>query len=151
MKRWLKFNAVGFGGIILQLATLALLTSVLRLSYVFATVLAVEAAIIHNYLWHRRYTWADRRGTHNRFLKFNATTGAFSIAGNLGMMTLLVGRLHLPYLAANVISIVCCSTANFLVADRFVFAVRPGNSFTPASSGSNSPTHRSPLARPRFG
>ena len=125
MKRWLKFNAVGFGGILLQLAALALLTGALRMNYALATTLAVEAAIIHNYFWHERYTWADRSRTRARFLKFNLTTGVFSIVGNLGIMTLLVGRLHLHYLLSNVISIAVCSIANFLVADRFVFDAKP--------------------------
>jgi len=121
--RWLKFNAVGFGGILLQLAVLALLASMLKINYVLATALAVEAAIIHNYLWHERYTWADRSqsSVRWRFLKFNLTTGTFSIAGNIGMMSLLVAQLHLPYLVSNGISIAVCSIANYLVSDRFVF------------------------------
>jgi len=54
--RWLKFNAVGWGGILLQLAVLTLMTGVLKIHYVLATALAVETAIIHTYLWHERYT-----------------------------------------------------------------------------------------------
>ena len=121
--RWLKFNAVGFGGILLQLAVLALLTRTLKVNYVLSTAVAVEAAIIHNYLWHERYTWADRNQTtlHGRFLRFNLTAGAFSIAGNIGMMGLLVAKLHLHYLVGNGISIMVCSIANYLVSDRFVF------------------------------
>src|SRR5262245_50690376 len=59
--RWLKFNAVGAIGIGIQLAALTLLARVLRLSIVVATGLAVETAIIHNFAWHHRWTWADRR------------------------------------------------------------------------------------------
>lgn len=58
--RWLKFNAVGGLGIGVQLATLALLETALHLGYLPATALAVETAVLHNYLWHERYTWADR-------------------------------------------------------------------------------------------
>ena len=140
MKRWLRFNAVGFGGIILQLALLALLASGLRLNYVLSTGLAVEAAILHNYFWHQRYTWADRLRTRARFLKFNLTTGAFSLTGNLGIMTLLVGKFHLHYLPANVISIAFCSLANFLVADRFVFERAAGPLVKPGFIGSKFPS-----------
>ena len=58
--RWLKFNLVGGFGIVVQLAALLGLKSGLHLGYLPATALAVEAAVIHNFFWHERYTWADR-------------------------------------------------------------------------------------------
>jgi hypothetical protein len=58
--RWLKFNAVGGIGIGVQLAALAILKSVLHVDYLAATASAVEAAILHNFFWHERFTWADR-------------------------------------------------------------------------------------------
>ncbi len=121
--RWLKFNAVGAGGIGVQLAALALLKSVLRLDYLAATALAVEAAVVHNYLWHERFTWADRASGSSwaRFAKFNLTTGLFSIAGNVLVMRVLVGSAHLNYFVANILTIATCSIVNFLVSDRFVF------------------------------
>ena len=121
--RWLKFNAVGAGGICVQLATLSLLTSVRSLNYLFATALAVEAAIVHNFFWHERFTWSDRKSTGSgaRFLRFNLTTGATSILGNLLLMKFLVGAAGLPYLAANLFSIAGCSLLNFALADRVVF------------------------------
>jgi putative flippase GtrA len=121
--RWLKFNAVGAGGIGVQLAALANLKSGLQMDYLQATALAVEAAVIHNYLWHERFTWADRtRGkSWGRFAKFNLTTGLFSILGNVLLMRALVGGAYLNYFLANVITIATCSILNFFVSDRFVF------------------------------
>lgn len=121
--RWLKFYAVGGIGIAVQFVVLAALTSGLRFDYRLATTAAVEAAVIHNFLWHEHFTWADRRAANvlARFARFNLTTGAFSIAGNLVLMELLVGILALPYLAANAMTIVACSIVNFLLSDRFVF------------------------------
>jgi putative flippase GtrA len=123
MIRWLKFNLVGGIGIGVQLAVLVALKSGLHLNYLLATILAVEAAIIHNFLWHERFTWLEcpKERALLRFLKFNLTTGAFSILGNLGFMRLFAGTLHLHYLLANFITIAICSVANFLVSDRFVF------------------------------
>lgn len=121
--RWIKFNAVGAGGIVVQLAVLTLLKVGLELNYLLATTLAVEAAIVHNYFWHERFTWLDRP-TGNagvRFLKFNLTTGMFSIAGNVVLMRCFVTGLHLNFLLANVLTIATCSLLNFLVSDRFVF------------------------------
>ena len=121
--RWLKFNAVGGIGIAVQFAVLSALKSVLGLNYLAATSLAVEAAVIHNFLWHQRFTWADRPAGMGwaRFVRFNLTTGVFSIAGNLALMRLLVDASGLPYLAANGIAIATCSVANFLMSDRLVF------------------------------
>lgn len=121
--RWLKFNAVGAGGIIAQLGMLTLLKSGLHLDYLLATSLAVEAAVIHNYLWHERFTWADRSSANSwiRFSKFNATTGMFSILGNVILMRALVGGAHLNYFVANILTIAICSLVNFVVSDCFVF------------------------------
>jgi putative flippase GtrA len=121
--RWLKFNLVGGIGILVQLLVLVMLKTGLHLNYLIATALAVETAVIHNFFWHEHFTWADRSGPGlPRFLKFNLTTGLFSIVGNLGLMKLLVGLGHINYLLANGITITACSAINFLVSDGFVFA-----------------------------
>ena len=127
--RWMKFNLVGGIGIGVQLIVLTIFKGELHFNYLWATALAVEAAVIHNFLWHERFTWVDRTkanrasrmDTFLRFLKFNFTTGAFSILGNLALMKLFVDVAHRPYLAANGMAIAVCSIANFLVSDRFVF------------------------------
>jgi putative flippase GtrA len=121
--RWLKFNAVGAGGIVVQLAVLGILKSVIKVDYLLATALAVEAAVVHNYFWHERFTWVDRATGSSwlRFLKFNGTTGLFSVLGNVLVMRVMVGEAHLNYFVANVLTIATCSILNFLVSDRFVF------------------------------
>ncbi len=124
--RWLKFNAVGALGIGVQLAVLLTLKSGFHLSYPPATALAVEAAVLHNFLWHERYTWADRvqpswRKSLPRLLRFNLTTGLASIAGNLALMKLMVDLGQMNYLAANGVAIALCSLSNFLVSEVWVF------------------------------
>jgi putative flippase GtrA len=126
VRRWVKFNVVGGIGIGVQLATLAAFRSWLRLDYLLATGMAVEIAVIHNFLWHERFTWADRPAGHLRrslvrFAKFNASNGAVSIAGNLVLMRLLVGAAKWNYVVSDVLAIAVCSLANFLLGDRFVF------------------------------
>ena len=60
--RWLNFNLVGGIGIAVQMLVLVVLKTGLHLDYLTATALAVETAVIHNFLWHERFTWADRAG-----------------------------------------------------------------------------------------
>ncbi len=124
--RWVKFNAVGGIGIVVQLAALAILRSWLKFDYLLATGLAVEITVIHNFLWHERYTWADRPARQPlqslvRLAKFNASNGAVSLVGNLVLMRLLVGESKLNYVASNLLAIAVCSLVNFLLGDRFVF------------------------------
>lgn len=129
--RWLKFNFVGGIGIAVQFAALCLLKSGLHFHYLAATAIAVEAAVVHNFVWHEQFTWVDRlmqnrmrpswRRSLTRFCRFNLTTGAISILGNLALMKLLVGQAHMNYLLANAIAIALCSLANFLVSDEWVF------------------------------
>ncbi|MFZ0295442.1 MAG: GtrA family protein [Candidatus Sulfotelmatobacter sp.] len=124
--RWWRFNLVGSIGIAVQLVLLFLLKSILHFNYLAATALAVEATVIHNFLWHERYTWADRvqpswQNSLRRLLRFNLTNGAVSIAGNLGLMKYMDGIGHMNYLVANAIAIALCSLVNFLVSNEYVF------------------------------
>ena len=123
-KRLMKFSLVGGIGIGVQLAVLAVLTA-MRLGYLPATALAVESAVVHNFLWHQQFTWADRAArlpeVFARLLRFHLSNGLISLIGNLLIMRLLVGFLHLPVIAANMVAITICWLANFLVSDRWVF------------------------------
>jgi putative flippase GtrA len=129
--RWCKFNLVGGIGIGVQFVALYLLKGILNFNYLAATFIAVEAAVVHNFVWHEQFTWVDRlqtagaqpawRRSLTRFLRFNLTAGAVSIVGNLALMKVLVGLGHMNYLLANAIAIVLCSAANFLVSEEWVF------------------------------
>ncbi|HVZ17032.1 MAG TPA: GtrA family protein [Terriglobales bacterium] len=126
LQRWIKFHMVGLVGMCVQLTILPLLKSGLGLEYMPATVLAVEAAVLHNFAWHEKFTWRDRASVHysevvKRLLRFNLTTGMISIVGNILIMRFLVGQEHMAYMMANVIAIGCCSIANFLCSEVIVF------------------------------
>jgi putative flippase GtrA len=125
-RRWLKFNAVGGIGVGVQLAALTIFRSLLHLDYLLATLLAVETAVLHNFLWHERFTWADRpsgRFRHSmvRLVRFNASNGLVSILANVLLMRVLVGTLGMQYFVANLIAIAVCSLVNFLLSDCLVF------------------------------
>ncbi len=131
VRRLLKFHMVGAIGIGVQLAFLFLFKSEWHLNYLVATGLAVECAVIHNFLWHEHFTWSDRNegraGLMRRLVRFNLTTGMISIVGNLLLMRLLVGSFHLEYIVANLLTIGVCSLANFWASDRMVFQEELGS------------------------
>jgi putative flippase GtrA len=118
------FVAVGAVGFLIQLGILAALLAA-GCPYLPATAAAVEAAVLHNFLWHERWTWADRTGgtpgVVARLLRFNVTTGSTSIAGNVAFMALYVGVFGIDPLVANVLAVASTAVANFMISDRCVF------------------------------
>jgi putative flippase GtrA len=113
-------------GIIVQMAVLAILLHGWRLDYLPATAVAVELTVLHNFCWHERFTWADRpaglsRDMLLRLARFNFSTGAASVAGNLLWTSFLVEQTHWPPVLANLASIALCSVLNFWVSDYWVF------------------------------
>jgi putative flippase GtrA len=127
MLHWLKFNLVGVLGFALQTVVLFVFTHATpQVSYFAATAVAVELAVLNNFVWHQRWTWKDRpsitkKDTLRRLVKFNLTSGLFSIAGNLVFMSILVGRVGLPVGPANLASVAACSVVSFVLADRVAF------------------------------
>ena len=126
MRRWIAFCSVGAIGIVIQLLVLAALADGLGMNYLLATILAVEAAILHNFVWHETWTWSDRSrgdraGMWKRLARFHATNGAISIGGNIILMRFFVGTFALNATIANALAIAFCSILNFLASDRLVF------------------------------
>lgn len=114
----LGFALVGALGFVVQLSALGLLTW-FGWSWLPATVVAVECAIVHNFFWHRRVTWPGKRGS---LARFNASTALTSIAGNVVLMGLFVRLLGMPVVPANALAVGVMSVANFVISDRWVFA-----------------------------
>ena len=123
--RFGRYALVGAAGTALQLGILALLDRRAPGHYLAASAIALEAALLNNFAWHSRYTWRDRRDAKlrmRRLARFHLTTGLVSLAGNLLFMRLFVASAHLPVLAANFLTILCCSAANFCAANSWAFA-----------------------------
>ena len=145
-----RFITVGALGFAVQITAFAILTTVGRWPWLPATIVAVELAVVHNFLWHDRWTWRDRSGARHppsvaghrcvesrttRFVRFNMTTGLTSIAGNAVLMAVSVGVMRLPGAAANVLAVGTMSVVNFVVSDRWVFPpARPTFARLPAAS-----------------
>lgn len=129
-RRWIKFSAVGAGGLAVQLAMLWALTRPhAAIPIWFATALAVEAAVLHNFVWHEAWTWrgGDQSRRWNRLLRFHAATGAISIVSNTVLTLLFKSWLPIPLLAANVLAVGATAMLNFLVADLWVFRNKQAN------------------------
>ena len=128
LSRWLAFNGVGALGVLVQLAVLALLVYGASIHYLVATAIAVEAAVLHNFAWHQRWTWRDRPAASNhevgvRLARFHLLNGTISLVGNLAITAILAGAMGLDAVVANIVAIVVCSTLNFFGSNALVFRV----------------------------
>ena len=124
--KWMRFNAIGAMGVGVQLSVLLVLRRYFQLNPLLATFFAIQCALIHNFLWHQRWTWrgsrpAGKKATFRRFLRFTSSSGTISTVGTLGFTALLLQAVNLPYVVCNLMAIGACNIANFLFSNTFVF------------------------------
>jgi putative flippase GtrA len=120
-----QFVVIGMLGFAVQMAVAAVLLAA-GLSPLLATALAIEAAIVHNHAWHRRWAWRDRTAGHawpRTLWRAHLGVGGASLA--MGLVTVAVLRGRVSPAIAQAIAVGLCATANFLLADRWVFRSRP--------------------------
>jgi putative flippase GtrA len=140
-RRWLVFNGVGALGVGVQLVTLGVLVHGGGVHYLTATAIAVEAAVLHNFAWHQRWTWRDRqsrstRATVVRLARFHLLNGTVSLVGNVAAMAVLTGGFGMDPLPANFIAVVACSALNFMASEALVFRTTPVVIIAAAAVGS---------------
>jgi len=122
LARFFRFNAVGALGVAVQLLSLWLLTGVAAVHYLVATCVAVSLAVVHNFIWHRLWTWKDRDVDAIRACaRFVLTNGLLSLVSNLGVTAALVSGAHAHPVVANVFAITTSGLLNFWLGDVVVF------------------------------
>jgi putative flippase GtrA len=123
--RWWRFNAVGIGGFALQLGLLWVFARVWGMQYLFATMLAVEIALLHNFVWHEAWTWRGLavEGRWRRLARFHLANGFLSIASNVLFTWILKEGFGLPLLVANAAAVAATTLLNFALAAMWVFRV----------------------------
>ena len=124
MTAFVRFNLVGVAGFAVQLGTLSALYAA-GMPVALATGLAVEAAILHNFMWHERWTWAGQvTGTRaQRLARFHVSNGLISIAGNALLTTGLV-QAGAPLVLANLAAVLTCALLNYASAILWVFCAK---------------------------
>jgi putative flippase GtrA len=117
------FVAVGALGFVVQLGALAALTTLAHWSWLPATAVAVELAVVHNFVWHRAVTWRERDAAALAgFVRFTLSNGLLSILGNVVVMAICAGVVGMRPLLANGVAVLAMTCFNFAAADRWVFA-----------------------------
>ena len=118
--RFLKFGAVGFSGVFVDLGVFWLLSNV-GFAAVIATILSAEVAVLNNFIWNDRWTFGDRsiqqpgrRSLVKRFLKFNVLclVGIVLQGTLVGLMSNVAG---FPAIGAKLLAIAIVMLWNFWI------------------------------------
>lgn len=127
--RFLSFAGVGALGFAVQLAAVAALTATAGWHAVPATAAGVELAVLHNFVWHERWTWSDRArldrpNVFRRLGWFHVANGVISLVATVALAWTFVSVFHWSAIAANVVGVGSTGLVNFVALDRWVFATR---------------------------
>ncbi|WP_064456028.1 GtrA family protein [Streptomyces hygroscopicus] len=118
----LRFALVGGGGVLVNTVVLYALYHWAGLPLLAASSIAVELAVVHNYLLNDRWTFKVRNPSHRRFIKFNV-----SVLGGLGVNVLIVWTLvrsGMHVLLANCLGITAAFAVNFASSTGWVWGRR---------------------------
>lgn len=121
LDRFLRFSLVGFSGVFVDMAIFYLLSdpSTLAWGLTRSKIIAAEMAIINNFLWNDRWTFADiardQKGLNQRlkrFFKFNLICLAGLIL-NVLLLNFFFNVLHINPYIANLMAIAMVTIWNF--------------------------------------
>ena len=125
VERFARFNGVGALGILVQLLVVHALVRWIGLPVSTATAAGVCAAVVHNFIWHRHWTWADRRDHHTpvfaTFFSFALANGLVSLVGNVAIVSALSAWSGVGPIAGNLVAIAACGLINYWTGDQVVF------------------------------
>ena len=123
MRKWIaKFVVVGGSGTVLNTAVLYVLYRRLHLPLAAASALAVEVAVVNNYLLNDRWTFGARSPSLRRFAKFNASSLGGLAVNVLAVWLLTHAGLH--FLAANLAGIAAAFAVNLTLSPTWVWRDR---------------------------
>ena len=125
VRRFVKFGLVGTWGFVVNMFFLWFLTEKVGVYYLFSSIVAIEIALINNYVLNDLWTWYDRgkegkKEYFKRMLQYHITASAAMLT-NISILWILTEVFHVYYLASNVFGILCGMLLNFFINDRWTF------------------------------
>jgi putative flippase GtrA len=125
LARWGIFNVVAAGGFVVQILVIAWLTRVEGWAPWLATAAGVQAALVHNFAAHSRWTWRDRavRGlpaVAARWWRYELVHLA-TAAGTVALTAWTAARTGWAPELANLLAVGAFSIVNYLISDRALF------------------------------
>ena len=106
---------------------LYLFKGVWRIPIIPASLMAIEIAIVHNFVWYRYWAWGDRTeaGSRPPFFRqlviYNAATGLVDLTVNVSILWLLYKVFGVHYLIANIIGMILGPFFKFWINEKLIF------------------------------
>jgi len=121
VSRIVRFGLVGLSGVAVNLLIVHLLFGNLHWPAFVASAIAVEISVFNNFIWNNWWTFGQRTVSFVRFARFNlASLGGLVITSVV--FSLLVERLAVYYLLADLIAIGVATGWNFLASVFWTWA-----------------------------
>ena len=124
-KRFITFTFVGISGIFVNQAILFYAHESLHVPLALASLIAIQIAIINNFIWNRQFTWTDRpmkgyQAIKKGLIKFTLVSW---VAGALNWVILLILTEYagIYYMIANLMAILVASILNYFLNDLWTF------------------------------
>jgi dolichol-phosphate mannosyltransferase len=124
--RGTKFLLVAWLGMFVNTGYLYLFKGVLGIRIIPASLMAIEIAIIHNFIWFRHWAWKDRQQKYHQpffkqLFKYNIATGLVDLFSNVTILWVLSTFFHVHYLLANICGMIAGPFIKFWLNDKFIF------------------------------
>lgn len=125
-QRFVRFGAVGASGVVVNQSLLVALHGVLGWPLLGASLVAIESAILSNFvlsaIWIWRYDFGGSfRRIVEKFVQYQAATLFSSLCVNAAVLTGLVHWFEVDYRIANLGGIATGMGLNFLAGELWVF------------------------------
>tara|TARA_B100000315_G_scaffold23990_1_gene20747 strand:+ start:2385 stop:4049 length:1665 start_codon:yes stop_codon:yes gene_type:complete len=126
-QRFMKFNLVGLIGVAVNELILILLAGQ-GMYYLFSGILAVEVAILSNFILNDAWTFKDRRSGHMlvRLLRFNSLM-LIGLLINLIILFFITEYVGLHFTVSNLIGIGIASIARYFLSLKWAWLKPPKN------------------------
>lgn len=113
-------------GALVNTGVLYLMKGVLGVPLIPASMIAIELAIVHNFIWHRNWTWKKRLADKpepffRQLLVYNTATGLIDILVNVSLLWILTTFFGVYYLIANVFGMIMGPVIKFWLNEKVIF------------------------------
>ena len=128
--RGTKFLLVAWMGMVVNSGYLYVFKGVLGVRLIPASMMAIEIAIIHNFIWFRHWAWKDRKSENRQpffkqLLMYNVATGIVDLSANVTILWVLSTLFHVHYMLANILGMLAGPFIKFWLNDKVIFREKP--------------------------